>query len=406
MSIKIVHSGDAHIDSSVHNVGLDKATRLPRAWVSHRKAFRSVCDAAIQNQADALVLAGDGFADGNPTQEAILAYAEALIPVAKAGVPIVLIDGNHERIRVRTAYRTATTTVGAILAEHGEVHIVEREPRLIRLDSGIQVASLPWLSKSTVLAQMGEENIGAVEGDRKVVQYALDALESMCGQADATAPLIMASHVTVDDVRLDSIAKGHKRGSEVEMAHLFAEPILPRQTLEDSPISYAALSHIHARQRMGQKCFYAGAPDRFTLADADDPKSANLVTIDDDNTLVSVDYIDTASRKMHSIDLTTNDAEDRLESLEPEALVGLILPAGKSTIPDSVAKTIADAGAFVIDTKSTPVDRPRQATVVVSEKADTATALSTWLTEKRPGVDQARILSLASELTEEEVSPA
>lgn len=401
MSLKVLHTGDGHIDSNTHGT-TNPDTGISTAWESHQRAVASSVQAAIDNQVDAFIDAGDAFDTGMPSQEAILMYADTLMPLMKAGIPYIGLGGNHERIRVRPSQRTATLTLGAILSPHGEVHIAERDPELIRLKSGLQVAALPWLSKSTILSQLGETRLDPVEGDRRIVQYALDALERICDEADDGTPFIMASHVTVDDVRLDSIAKGHKRGSETDIAHVFSEPILPRKALEDSPISYAALSHIHARQRMGQKCFYAGSPDRLTLTDADDPKSVNLVTIGDDNTLESVDYIETDARKMHSINLTDVDAEERLDALDEGALVGLVLAPGEGQVPASVLEQITDLGARIIDTQKTAVDRPRNAAITLPEKINPVEALGTWLSEKRPDANANLAASLAAGLLEDE----
>lgn len=400
MALKALHTGDDHIDDGTHGI-TNPETGISTAWESHQRAVASSVQAAIDNEVDAYIDAGDAFDTGMPSQEAILMYADLLMPLVKAGIPYIGLGGNHERIRVRPSQRTATLTLGAILSPHGEVHIAERHPELIRLQNGLQIAAMPWLSKSTILSQLGETRLDPAEGDRRIVQYALDALERMCDDADNTSPFIMASHVTVDDVRLDSIAKGHKRGSEVDTAHVFSEPILPRKALEDSPISYAALSHIHARQRMGQKCFYAGSPDRLTLTDADDPKSVNLVTIGDDNTLESVDFIETDARQMHEIDLTDSDAEERLDALEPGALVGLVLAAGESQTPDEIVGQISEAGARIIGTKKTPLDRPRIAAITLPEKINPVEALSTWLSEKRPDANANLAASLASGLLEE-----
>lgn len=401
MSLKILHTGDGHIDSNTHST-TNPDTGLSTAWESHQRAVASSVQAAIDNEVDAFIDAGDAFDTGMPSQEAILMYADTLMPLMKAGIPYIGLGGNHERIRVRPSQRTATLTLGAILSPHGEVHIAERDPELIRLNNGLQVAALPWLSKSTILSQLGETRLDPVEGDRRIVQYALDALERICDSADDTAPFLMASHVTVDDVRLDSIAKGHKRGSETDIAHVFSEPILPRKALEASPISYAALSHIHARQRMGTKCFYAGSPDRLTLTDADDPKSVNLVTIGDDNTLESVDFIDTDARKMHSINLTDADAEEQLSALDEGALVGLILAPGEGQAPASVLEQITEAGARIIDTQKTALDRPRNAAVTLPEKINPVEALGTWLSEKRPDADANLATSLAAGLLDDE----
>lgn len=399
-----IHTGDAHIDSDVHGK-LNPKTGLSTAWESNARALGSAVHEAIERNVDFFIHAGDCFKNGRPSQEAVLLAAETFRPLVEAGIPLVLIDGNHERLSVPTNQRTATTTLSEILASRGEVHVVEREPRLIRLTNGLQIACLPWLSKTSVLARLGEPALEAEFGDKIVSDFAIRSLEQMCAEADTTAPLLMASHITADDVRIDSVAKGHRRGSEMDIAHLFAEPILPRKAVEGMPFAYVALSHIHARQRMGTKCFYAGSTNRITMTDADDAKSVNLITLSDNNALERVDFLPTNARHMHSIDLTADDAEERLEALEPESLVGLKLAPGETVVPPSIKDMIAAAGATIVATTKVVLDRPRRVTAVLPEKTTPVMGLKTWLKEKgyneRDDIDVQDVLAKAAALIEE-----
>lgn len=395
MSVLIAHTGDGHINDDTHGG--------QAAWESHSTALQSVVAQAIDKKVDAFIHAGDGFKNGHPPPEAMLLLRDALMPLAEEGIPIILLDGNHERHLVLTNQRTATTGVAHMLGGVGEVHCVERKPQLVRLSNGIQVACLPWLSKTTILSQLEDGGVGLSpqEGDQSVTKYALDALDSMVEEADTTAPLVMASHITMDDVRLDSVIPGHKRGSERDLMELFAEPILPREHVEDLPFSYVALSHIHARQRMGTKCFYSGSPDRFTMTDADDEKSFNLVTIGDDNTLERVDYLDTDARAMTRIDLTQNNAESRLDALNEGTLVGLELAPGEAIAPPSVVEQIKESGAVLVATKVTPVGASETERLVVPEKTTPRDALAQWVTHINPeNIDPEYLADLADGLLE------
>lgn len=402
MSLKFVQTGDAHIDSDQHGT-INPKTGMNTAWESHLRALTSAVDLALAENADAFFHNGDAVKHGRPTQEAVLLFAGALMPLVKAGIPVVLVDGNHERHQVQTNQRTVTLGVSSILEAHGEVHAVEREPLLVRLSNGLQVACLPWLSKTTILNRLGEEALGLspTESDVKIVDYAKAALDRMVSEADTTAPLVMASHVTLDDVRIDALAPGHSRGSEVDIAHIFAEPILPRAFVEHLPFSYVGLSHIHTPQRIGQKCFYAGSPDRLTMTDADSPKSVNLVTLEDDNTLSEVRQVATDARQMTRIDLTEARAESQLDALEPGTLVGLVLAPGESMPPPAITQQISEAGAHLVSTKRVPLDRRHVEAVRLPEKTAPLDALRQWLAHTTPeGVEDSYAIALASNLME------
>lgn len=400
MSIEFGHTGDGHIDSDSHG-SINPKTGINKAWESHARVLRNAVKEALDRKVDFFLHAGDGFKTGRPSQEAVLLFADVFKPLVQAGIPLVLLGGNHELLQVPVSQRTATETVGDLLKPLGEVHVVERDPQLIRLGSGAQIAALPWLSKARILQRLGEEGLDPLEGDRKVAQFAMDTLERISDETDITAPYILASHVTVDDVRIDSLAEGARRGSEVDLAQVFAEPVVPRKVIEESPVSYGALSHIHARQRMGEKCFYAGSPDRLTMTDADDPKSVNFVTLSDDNKLEKVEHFDTDARPMHSISLTDDDAEDRLEALAEGALVRLMLPPGESVAPASIRKLVSDAGAQIVESKVTPKERKKNTAAILPEKVGPEEALRSWFKKVSPeGVDQDYALKLTAQMME------
>ncbi len=400
MVARIVHTGDSHIDSDVHG-SINPQTGVNRAWEAHADALASVVEHAVDQSADLFVHAGDAFKNGRPSQEAVQLFADTLQPLVEAGIPILLLDGNHERIVVPTNQRTATSTVARMLTgSGGEVHVVEREPRLVRTASGIQIAALPWLSKTSILARLGEERLTPAEGDRRVVDYALAALDTMHAEADDRTPFILASHVTVEDVQIDSVSPGHTRGSEMDIASLFAEPILPRRAIEESGVSYAALSHIHARQRIGEICYYAGSPDRLTMTDADDPKSANLIDVSDDNSTAVVHHLETRARLLHSIDMTADNAAARVQALRPGALVRLVLEPGESVPDPEVRKAITDAGASIVTIKVVPKERVRASTTVVAERTDPLSALRTYLTDRQPDCDHDHAIALAATLVD------
>lgn len=401
MAISFVHTGDGHIDSDAHG-SINPQTGINRAWESHARVLRNSVQEAVEREASFFLHAGDGFKTGRPSQEAVLLFADVFKPLVQAGIPLVLLGGNHELLQVPVSQRTATETVGDLLKPHGEVHVVERDPQLVRLSSGAQIAAMPWLSKTRILQRLGEDGLDPLEGDRKVAQFAMDSLERITEDADTSAPYVLASHVTVDDVRIDSLAEGARRGSEVDIAQVFAEPIVPRAGIEESPVSYAALSHIHARQQMGEKCFYAGSPDRLTMTDADDPKSVNFVTLSDDNVLEKVEHLDTDARPMHSISLTDADAEDRLEGLAEGALVRLELPPGESVVPESIRQTVAEANAQIVATKVTPKERAKTTAATLPEKVGPEEALRSWFKKVAPeGVDENYAIKLTNQMAEE-----
>lgn len=246
----VVHTGDSHLDTRYYGT-VNPATGVDREWESNARALASVVQVAVERGADCFIHAGDAWANGRPSAEAIMLFVDTLRPLTEAGIPIVLADGNHESIMVPPAQRTMTCVAAQALAGitgKAEVHVVDRQPRLVTTSTGVQVMVMPWLSKATVLAASGASRLSPQESDQLVIDDALRHLDQMAARADPSTPLLFAGHLTVDDVRLDNLPSASRRGSETDMAHLFAEPVMPRRLLEAYPYVYGALSHIHAAQ--------------------------------------------------------------------------------------------------------------------------------------------------------------
>lgn len=354
-----MHVADIHVDSDVHS-STNPRTGRNTAWESNVRVVRHLAVQAVERGVQAFISSGDEFKSGRPSQESLLMLADALTPLADAGIPVLFLDGNHNRIGVTSGHRTAINTLAEVLRARGGVAVASAQPELVDLGP-FQVATLPWLNKGAVL---GAQDLSPEEGDRKVAEFAVAELERLAGSADSSRPLIMAGHVTV---------AGTPRGSERDVTHLFSEPVLDVAKLEALPFVYGALGHIHTPQSVGSGVYrYAGSPNRLTFTDEHDVKGGNFVSLSDG---LHVEQVVTPARVLRTLDLSNGDAADDI----PEgALVRVILPEGETELDRRVRLRVAKAGATIVGTKSRPVvkvttNRPSLAQTVTAEDA-----LRTW----------------------------
>lgn len=398
MTTTFMHTGDEHIDAEAHGT-INPKTGLNTAWESNYRVIRHLAEVAVARKVDAFISAGDAFKNGRPSQEALMLFTEAMSPVAEAGIPIVLLDGNHNVNGIPSDHRSAIHVVAEMLRSRGGDVRIAAHPELIRLPSGLQVAALPWLSKNRILNALDAVDLTPAQGDARVAEYGIQILEKMATDAESGSPLIMASHVTVDDLRIDAVAEGFTRGSEVDMSHLFSEPVLPRKELEKLPFAYGALSHIHTPQKMSERYYYAGSPNRLTFTDMKDDKAGNLVTVADDGTM-SIEKIRTPARVMAQIDLDKPGYDTVFDTLEPDTLVQILLETGNPEVPRDIRKAITAAGAILADTKGRPKPRPTAlAANVLPEKVDPITALRAWAENNLPtGVEVDHLIAAAESL--------
>jgi DNA repair exonuclease SbcCD nuclease subunit len=417
MMFTFLHTGDTHIDTLVHgrnpsteafNVAGETIRDLPEAMLSHARCLQHLITTAIERGVDAILHCGDAFHDGNPKPEAWALWYKIAEPAVKAGIPFILFEGNHERRHISTTQRTTTQTLGMTLSElpGAHVHYIENEPTLLRLPTGPQIAVMPWLSKALILNREGHTGkIDPLVGDQIVADYGVRQLEAMAAQADPSLPLVFASHVTISDLESrTAAANGRQRGStgDMDMGAVFNEPILPRPAIEEAGYGYAALSHIHARQQLGDVCFYAGSTDRLTRNDAGQPKSGNLVTMEG-NQIASVEHVATPLRDLTCIDLAQPDAHLELDLLTRRSIVFLDLAPGDVTVPATVLRALKESGAQLVEARPHPKPRTRTDRAILSEKATPQDALHAWLTKEHAALgaaDVRRVIARAGELLE------
>ena len=96
--MRFVHAADLHLDSPLRSIALRDPDLGARLRLASREVLKRIVDTAIDRQADALVLAGDVFDAGEPDLAARACLVVELARLARAGIPTVVIRGNHDAL--------------------------------------------------------------------------------------------------------------------------------------------------------------------------------------------------------------------------------------------------------------------------------------------------------------------
>lgn len=248
--MKLLHFADIHIGMENY-AKLDPETGLSTRLLDFFNTFDFIVDTAIKEQVDAVVFAGDAYKtrDPNPTQQR--GFGERIKRIAKAGIPVVLVIGNHD---TPNAEGKANTLDIYSALEIDNVW-VSRKPELLEIPtkSGIlQIVTLPWLHK---------------EQYKKVG----DKLNSLYEKIKPEFPAIFLSHCEVE---------GASYGSEKGMA-IANDVTVPLPLLQDKRLSYVALGHIHKHQVLSTNplVVYAGSPHRIDFGEEKEDKGVILVDV-------------------------------------------------------------------------------------------------------------------------------
>lgn len=102
--MRLIVSADTHLDSPIRSVALRNPALGDRLKQASRDTFRGIVDLAISESVVALVLAGDIFDNDFPDLKSRAFLVTQLARAASAGVPTVLIRGNHDALLDHNAH--------------------------------------------------------------------------------------------------------------------------------------------------------------------------------------------------------------------------------------------------------------------------------------------------------------
>lgn len=304
--MRLLHFSDIHIGMENY-ARLDPETGLSTRLLDFFNTFDSIVDLAIKESVDAVIFAGDAYKtrDPNPTQQR--GFGERVKKLAKAGIPTILVVGNHD---TPNAEGKANTLDIYSALEIDNVW-VSRKPELLKIPtkSGIlQVITLPWLHKN----------------DYKTVA---DKLTLLYDKIDSNSPAIFLSHCEIE---------GASYGSEKGMA-IANDVTIPLPLLQDKRLNYVALGHIHKHQVLSKDplVVYAGSPQRIDFGEEKEEKGVCLVTIDKATTF---QFIPTNARKFLTITVT-------LKATDPDPTQTILSEIKKYDLAETIVRLVINIPA-------------------------------------------------------------
>ncbi|UCE97370.1 MAG: exonuclease subunit SbcD, partial [Dehalococcoidia bacterium] len=217
---------------------------------------------------------GDAYKSRDPSQTQQREFASRIKKLSESEIAVFLLVGNHD---LPNAVGRATTPEIFNTLRVKNVHIANRpEIHEIKTRSGIvQIAALPWLRRSFLLAREDTKNLNFDELNRIMQQKLSVIIKNLSKKIDPSLPSILAAHVWVS---------GASIGSEKSMT-IGQEHVLLPGTIANPAFDYIALGHIHRHQVLSKTppLVYAGSLERLDFGDENDDKGFYLVNIRADN---------------------------------------------------------------------------------------------------------------------------
>ena len=324
--MKLLHTADIHLGAKTYG-RRDPETGLNTRLLDTRRSFELLVQRALDEEIDVFLFAGDAYHTAAPTPTQQKLFAECLQPLADAGVPIVLVIGNHDH---PVTYGRASS-LDIFEYVDGDVHCYRKPTpsvQVIDTKSGpLQLIPLPWPIRSQILTKEEYRSMGPEELrqfiEEKYVNYVQRRTEDIQKEAvvertdgsehrlSPDVPTVLAGHVTLQGSELS--------GSE-RTTLIASEPKFTVSQLAVPPLDYVALGHIHRAQNRNPDghppVVYSGSIERVTFGEREESKGFYLVDIDpggDPGTQIT--FVETPARSFVALQVDARDAEEPTERI-------------------------------------------------------------------------------------------
>lgn len=383
----IVVASDVHIDSG-HGGRMNPTTGIHTAWESAERCLVAVVDSALSERPEAFVVAGDVFDDWHPGPEATEMFAAQMRRLTSERVPVVICFGNHEVTGLPASWRH-------VLNRYSDIDGVTvcSSPQLLKLDSGLQLAVVPWPRTGKSYAEAMSVVATQQEANELIAAGTMEAIEQLAGQVDPSEPAALIAHLAISAAALDST----KRGSEIEiaaMANRFGEPIIPIEAVDCDPWSISVMGHIHRRQKMGERSWYSGSLDRITVSEEGNEKGASRIRFDSSGA-ASMELIATPARAFHTVTVDF-DADKELPNIAPGELVRVRYKGHNVVRLREIQAAIEAAGASLLRAECVDEIAPvvasdlADAQPAVDERSSVLDGLSAWMDREELNDEEVR----------------
>ena len=381
--IKILHLSDIHLGSGFSHGRLNPVTGLNTRIEDFVNTLAKCIDRAISEPVDVVLFGGDAFPDATPPPYVQQAFASQFRRLVDAQIPTVLLVGNHDQHSQGQGgaslciYRTLGVP-GFIVGDSIDTHRIETGNGLV------QVITLPWLTRSTLLTRPETEGLALAEVNELLTQRLDPVLEAEIRRLDPEVPTVLLAHLMADRANL-----GAERFLAVGKGFTIPLSMLTRPCFD-----YVALGHVHRHQNLNKSndppVIYPGSIERVDFSEEKEDKGYVMVELERGR--AQWEFCPLPVRTFRTIEVDVSNAADPQEALLKkirkkdikDAVVRLIykLRSEQLDLIDNAAlhQALSDAHSYTIRPELvSQLARPRLPELGVGSSINPMDALKTYL---------------------------
>ena len=344
MAIEILHLSDIHIGSGFSHGKVNPETGINTRLEDFVSTLSICIDRAIAEPVDLVLFGGDAFPDATPPPYVHEAFASQFRRLADANIPAVLLVGNHDQHSQGSGgaslsiYRTLVVP-GFIVGDTITTH------RITTANGDVQVITLPWLNRSTLLTRPETEGLALAEVNEMLVKKLEPVIEAEIRRLDPNVPTVLLAHLMADRANL---------GAEKFLA-VGKGFTIPMSMLTRSEFDYVALGHVHKHQNLNPSndppVVYPGSIERVDFSEEKEDKGYILLKVEPKK--VDWQFCPVPARPFLTIELDVSEKEDPLEEV--------LQAISQEEITDKVVRLIYKLRSQQLDLiNTTAIDRALQ----------------------------------------------
>ncbi len=271
--MKILHLSDIHMGSGFAHGRIDPETGQNTRLQDFVISLSRTIDRALAEPVDLVLFGGDAFPDATPAPYIQQAFATQFYRLVDANIPVVLLVGNHDQHAQGqggaslSIYRSLGVP-GTIVGDSIDLHTIATR------SGDIQILTLPWVNRSTLLTREIAENLSMLEVNQLLLDKLQPRLEGEIRKLNPELPTILLAHLMADNATLGAekfLAVG--RGFTIPLAFL-TRPCF----------DYVALGHVHRHQNLNKSndpaVVYPGSIERVDFSEEKEDKGYVLISIE------------------------------------------------------------------------------------------------------------------------------
>jgi predicted phosphodiesterase len=276
--MKIVHIADTHLGRAQFNKTADDGSNLRETLIYEN--FLSAIESIIDEKPDAVIHGGDLFDVVKPKTRAYTTALEALDWLHGAGIPLVIVAGNHSMQKT-----TAAVSPYGVIARTSLIHAA--------------------YSFRYEAIEIGDTIFHLIPNMLHPADYQTARQEVRLSGSHNNVLVTHGLASSIRDKRLATVAE-----FELDNAIL----------TED--FDYIALGHYHGQQQVGPNAWYAGSIEYLTYGEIDQPKGGLLVN-PGRHEVEHFSLVRSPMRDLGTIDCFDLAPDEILFAIDDEAGVGL-----------------------------------------------------------------------------------